>query len=525
MFQKANRVPIKSGQIAFDAVLDDDDVIVYYDKSYKVIKRLASDFRTDLQRSVAARADFERTAAERAGDWTSLLDFIPRAERENVLNGTTTYDATAVFQKALNTCSSLMLPDRGKVVVSDTLQAKLSNRAIIAQPGFRIESNNPAKAILNLGGLYNKIGGFALSYQNMPAITDTLAAIIQFYGLRFSNLFGLRLEKSYRGMYIVPEEMGAGEGRNFIFSNTFDNIDIRRWRYAALDLEGWNAGNTGCTFTNIYMNNFTWTAEDKHSAPHYVRLNLWSEGKFTQMNCEHGQVTGSAILIGSSVRAFEFDQVHMEGLEAFSGYAGMFRAVGNTNVLIKGWDMYKNKFLNANIGAGSASLLHLGTKSRFYIDGLTQGNGGDSGYDDISLSIALYTGGTTTTGAQIEAKGVEDIDIQVTVVSQPTGIEPILTRWNTWRDKIAAVVANANYSLNPITIVSRIIYSIPLTANRTVTITGCTPVDNHVLEIHRAPTCTGAFNLDVGGLATLSTANTYAKLLYKSGAWILMETK
>jgi hypothetical protein len=61
-----------------------------------------------------------------------------------------------------------------------------------------------------------------------------------------------------------------------------------------------------------------------------------------------------------------------------------------------------------------------------------------------------------------------------------------------------------------------------LTANRTLTLSGCTPRHGHVLEVVRTASATGAFSIDVGGMKQLTAAGSSARLVYRSETWVLL---
>jgi hypothetical protein len=62
----------------------------------------------------------------------------------------------------------------------------------------------------------------------------------------------------------------------------------------------------------------------------------------------------------------------------------------------------------------------------------------------------------------------------------------------------------------------------PLSANRTLTLSTCTPRHGHVLEVVRTASATGAFSIDVGRMKVLATAGSSARLVYRSGFWVLL---
>ncbi|HEX2524843.1 MAG TPA: hypothetical protein VHL31_00880 [Geminicoccus sp.] len=468
---------------------------------------------------MATGAAIGRTAQERAGDWRHAFDFIPRAEWPAILAGSSTYDASADLEAALAASRNLLLP-AGTIRVTRAIDGRATNRRIVGMPGARIESTNNSQPVLLVGGFYNEIRGFAVSHATMPSTSEANATGIKLYGLRFSTLANLRVEKSYDAFLLAQEPYVDGN-RNFIFSNTFQDIDVRSWRGAAFDLRGYLAGNTGCVFNNIYMSNFNFSGGgSKHRAAFYLQLDDWSECQWTQVNCEHGEISNTPINIGSSVRTMGFSALHYEGVDFKTGALGCLRNNGSAQVGIRGWSIYKCRMLAADIG--SIELLRLSTLSRVTIDGLYQSNGDEPGLRDLPISIALYAGSTSTSGAKIEGANIKADDLQVVITGQPGGIEPILYKWETLRDRAIASPGNASFALSATTPAGLVIYDVPLTTNRTLTLSTCTPRHGHVLEVIRTATATGAFSIDVGGMKQLTAAGSSARLVYRSGAWVLL---
>lgn len=65
------------------------------------------------------------------------------------------------------------------------------------------------------------------------------------------------------------------------------------------------------------------------------------------------------------------------------------------------------------------------------------------------------------------------------------------------------------------------IFSAVLTANRTVTLSTTNAQNGDWFRIVRTAAATGAFNIDVGGLKTLSAASTWCEVTYNGSAWVL----
>lgn len=112
--------------------------------------------------------------------------------------------------------------------------------------------------------------------------------------------------------------------------------------------------------------------------------------------------------------------------------------------------------------------------------------------------------------------------------------------WNPWSGSVSTAVLRADYTLNgrPLRPMSRgnsdftfqgVLFPIqnfdsPITGNRAVTLA----VDQYCYEglevlFLRSAACTGGFAWNIGGLCQLREPNTYAKVIFTSGAWKLLD--
>lgn len=87
------------------------------------------------------------------------------------------------------------------------------------------------------------------------------------------------------------------------------------------------------------------------------------------------------------------------------------------------------------------------------------------------------------------------------------------------RDGVA-FVGNASVTLTAGTSARNQLFNTPLTANRTITLSA-TALMGDRFRITRTAAATGAFNLDVGGLKTLTAAGQWAVVIFDGAAWQL----
>lgn len=80
---------------------------------------------------------------------------------------------------------------------------------------------------------------------------------------------------------------------------------------------------------------------------------------------------------------------------------------------------------------------------------------------------------------------------------------------------------NADVTLTAGTSNTEVRFATALTANRTVTLSTTGALNGHKFRITREATATGAFNLDVGGLKTLTAAGQWCEVMFNGSAWVL----
>lgn len=80
---------------------------------------------------------------------------------------------------------------------------------------------------------------------------------------------------------------------------------------------------------------------------------------------------------------------------------------------------------------------------------------------------------------------------------------------------------DADATLTPTANRGKSLFSTPLTANRTVTLSTTNAWNGSTFKVIRSATATGAFNLDVGGLKTLTAESQWAEVTYNGTSWVL----
>jgi len=97
---------------------------------------------------------------------------------------------------------------------------------------------------------------------------------------------------------------------------------------------------------------------------------------------------------------------------------------------------------------------------------------------------------------------------------------------NRWRaldgDRGITTVGDANATFDRNSIYRTLRYNTALTANRTITLSTTNMQNGEKLRVVRTSAATGAFNLDVGGLKTLTAASQWCDVEFNGTAWILV---
>ena len=135
-------------------------------------------------------------------------------------------------------------------------------------------------------------------------------------------------------------------------------------------------------------------------------------------------------------------------------------------------------------------------------------------FDGIYQNVNTYTlsGNVITFGSAIPV-GISSVEVKWSNNGSPSSFSTTLI----------APVTDSNYTM-PVARDYVVVFSNPLTANRTVTLSA-TSTQGYTVRVTRDATCTGAFSVTIqnaalAGIKLLNTAGTWADFVYTGSAWI-----
>lgn len=130
-----NRLPLAGGTMTGNIVFNNGQPITN-------LKFTTSG--TDPVGEGGASYSFDRTLLGRLADLPSVLDFIPETEHAAIRQGTSTYDCTVAFKRAIRTHRRIFIP-YGTYTISDTLNLTEEYSGLIGDPRMPfIYKSNPA---------------------------------------------------------------------------------------------------------------------------------------------------------------------------------------------------------------------------------------------------------------------------------------------------------------------------------------------------------------------------------------------
>jgi Right handed beta helix region len=205
---------------------------------------------------------------------------------------------------------------------------------------------------------------------------------------------------------------------------------------------------------------------------------------------------------------------------------------GTTNPVIDGNTVYMTgASVTAGIIVQSAPSLSISSN---FVD-IAAGNG-----VEVYSNTAGMTGGTIvgnnvkgnstgTNGYYIRAAGAGTITNLTFADNVSNGFTtPILTSSQVFFGKDvletslgASAPGNNSITLTPGVSAKVAVFNVALTVNRTVTLSTTNAQKGDQFRITRTAAATGAFNIDVGGLKTLTAVSQWCDVMYDGSAWVL----
>lgn len=238
-----------------------------------------------------------------------------------------------------------------------------------------IEQQTSGVAIVNLDGTGISMHGLTLQFASRET-SDADSVCFQWNQLRRSQFYDLKFSNGYYAMRTNQD----GLGTYFIYSCSFDTVVMTNATGAFIGITYEGAGNTGCTFNNIYMNN---SSVSQYDITNFINIQTCAEMQFTQINFEWATLLGSMFYAGTGAYNISFRGVHVEGVD-FGDDDLAFFAVRQTSAARKFLSV-QNLFVQtcaATVANGVTS-----HASVFIIDDV---------YNTVSLKQAHFTSAVTT---------------------------------------------------------------------------------------------------------------------------------
>jgi hypothetical protein len=178
---------------------------------------------------------------------------------------------------------------------------------------------------------------------------------VVFYKSAYSTFRRLQVTNTGRAFSVYQgnvNDPGESTGAaNWMFSNTFEEINVLRYSKSALFLHAYGSRSTGSTWTNVYLQNVSTSGVKLSSSGAIVDLFLTEESVFNQLNLEDCANTGNAILVNSGGNVV-FNSLHIERVNLGAYNSQFIRAYGSSGVIINGLSV---SFCDVAVPAGSGN--------------------------------------------------------------------------------------------------------------------------------------------------------------------------
>jgi hypothetical protein len=178
---------------------------------------------------------------------------------------------------------------------------------------------------------------------------------VVFYKSAYSTFRRLQVTNTGRAFSIYQGDVhnpGESTGAaNWMFSNTFEEINVLRYSKNALHLHAYGSRSTGSTWTNVYLQNVSVSGVKLTSSGPIVDLFLTEESVFNQLNLEDCANAAVALLVNSGGNVV-FNSLHIERVDLGGCNSQFIRAYGSSGVVINGLSV---SFCDVALPAGSGT--------------------------------------------------------------------------------------------------------------------------------------------------------------------------
>lgn len=242
--------------------------------------------------------------------------------------------------------------------------------------------------LLQVGGYNNYFKDFTIRHASFNPTATTGDGLV-FYKCAYSTFERIQINETGRAVSIAQvgvNEPGTASGNaaNWMFSCTFDSINVTRFSKNALFLNSYVGGSTGSHWRNLYLQNVSTGGVQVQSSGNAIDI-LNCDFTGDQINVEDGLNTASLLANGQS--NVVITTMHLERINVAAGTNSIVRAYGGAQVWIGNLSY---AFSNAGAsGSGNTSLISAAYYGQMTVGSIELNN-------NPALTAGTYTIGEVT---------------------------------------------------------------------------------------------------------------------------------
>lgn len=280
----------------------------------------------------------------------NVLRWIPPSEWAAIFAGTSTYDATAAIQSAIDAKGEAWLPGDGAYKITATLTVGFGQK--LRGANARIVQYTTNTPIIAVSSSKWEVSGLHLDYATQQGVADTVAMGVTFNGAFEGEFANCTISKAFKGF-------GVSLATSFAYECTFRNIRvIDAYDYGvAFDVNG-SIGLTTNTFDNVYVLQTDVGTASPQSKGFLIQYHT---GGLVMRNCAADKLAGGVLLFLKGCSGAIVDSFYAEANTMKSG-SGLLSINACADVNIRGYLPWTNTGI---LGAGqTASFVRITGSSR-----------------------------------------------------------------------------------------------------------------------------------------------------------------
>lgn len=187
-----------------------------------------------------------------------------------------------------------------------------------------------------VGGFNNLFEDFTIQHTDASVSnTSTHGDGLKFYKCAYSQFNRVQIMNVGRAVAIAQEnvfEPGTTTGSaNWMFSCSFDGINVTRYAKNALFLNAFGGGATGSTWDNLYLQNVDYSGNPIQSAGHAIDL-LNCDFTGGQVNVE--DLVGQCAILANAQSSVTIQALHLERTHMVAGGNPLVRSYGGAQISV-----------------------------------------------------------------------------------------------------------------------------------------------------------------------------------------------